>query len=258
MKILKCTLLFVLVPYVSLIAQVINKEILYSLDENFRKNELIINKHVILPKGDLVGFDYHYLDTTRFSHKSRTIKDKKKIKEIISLLEQCEITDEDYEMSSNTDLTIQYADREYFYLLPGYGTILFSNSDSTVTLKDNVGLTDVLNAVEGYKEFDIKDIKNIDKITLSYKKNKRVIRDPKLIGEFIALFENAKPTYATKCPFYNSRIYFEANGVKILAAPAHDACNIIIIGGTYFEMDKTLHSKFIFLMKRYVGFQVGP
>lgn len=234
------------------------EKVIFTLKGKKRTEKLQVANSIILPRGQITSFEYSFLDTTRYYWNQKKITDPKQIKELINLLEKGTISDKSYAMLTGVGLSINYKDYYTCDILASENNTLFWDYDTSVVLINLDPFIEKLQDMADWKPFDPAKLKNAEKIDLSYKKNKKTITDPILINELLACMKSSKPTYSTKCPFYNSRIYIHIGDKVISAAPAHDGCSVIIIEKNYFEMDRTKHKKFIELLNKYVSFEIGP
>jgi hypothetical protein len=216
----------------------------------------MINDRITLPAGELTHLRLYYLDTTRYSFRAKDITDPKLIGELITQLEKGRVTKESYEMRSGINLSVTYKKDYNFDIIASSDHVYVSDWDTSLVLTRAEAFIKKLQELSDWKNYDPTALRDADKVVLKYKNNTKVIKDPTTINTILSCLREAKPTYATKCPFYNGRIYIHIGDKTVSAAPAHDGCSIIIIEKNYFEIpNMKLLSE---ILKQHVGFEIGP
>jgi len=236
-----------------------NKKVLITLKHKFRTKQIQLKDKIILPKGEITTFDYHYLDTTRYTWKTKTIENPKLIKKLIKRLEKGSIDTNIKVEPDGVTLSIGYKNGYNCKIMSAENTALFYDYDHWLSLTNLKGFVLKLQRIARWKSFDIEEIKDIQSIDLRYKKNTKALTNKSRVNGIARCLAFAKPIgYATGCPFYHTRLYLHSKNKTYYAALANDACPVIIINNTYFELDNKLHKDLVKLMKLYVGFKVGP
>ena len=234
-----------------------NEKVIYTLKGKKRTEKLQLTKTILLPKGQITGMEYYSLDTTRYYWKNNKLTDSKQIKKLIHLLESGTIAEAPDRMSEGINLSFIYNGDYHCDILTSGKYVYYSDDDTSVVLTNLDIFIEKLEDLTNWKPYDLNNLKQVDKIVITYKKNKKTITNPLQIQELLSCLNLAEKTYSTSCPFYNSRLYFYIDEKVISAAPAHDGCSVIIIEKNYFEMDRALHRKFVKLLYKYVGFKTG-
>jgi len=135
-----------------------------------RSNVLQINDNIILPRGEIIIFEYSCLDTTRFYQKQKSVTKLNTIKELISNLEKGNVSSGNFELRSGTSLYIEYLDGQYFDIITSENDALLSNSDTAILLKNMAQFCQQMNYLYGYKPFDINILDQTNSIKIKYKK----------------------------------------------------------------------------------------
>lgn len=239
--------------------QIINsQELKINMDGKHRKNHLSYNKILIFPKGQITEFGFSAIDTATFKYKYTPIKNEHIAKLLLSELEKGKISNIDEPVSGNISFTLKYSNKEKISFLVAKNYILIWHKDTTIIVKNvDAFITKSRKITDDFIQ-DVSELKNIDRIVLTYKKNRKVIDSPQEIAAILECFKEAEFSGAAGCPFYNGRIKMYTEGKQITASLAHDACPLIIINKNYFELNRQRHKKLVLILKKYVDFKAGP
>lgn len=230
----------------------------FNLKGKQRLENISYDGKLIFPKGEIISCGFSSIDTSCFKPKYYPINNSRLAKELISYIEKGKTATFSGELTGSIEFLLKYKDgRNYsFYCSKNYISIWLG--DTTIIIK---GIDAFLRKVKKLNNDFVQDIafiKNIDKIELKYKKNKRIITDSMVIASILECLKEAKYSGSTSCPFYNGRIKLYSGSKLISASLAHDSCPIIIINKNYFNLDKQRHKKLVRILYRFVGFKPGP
>lgn len=244
---------------ISLFAQEDNSEIIsIILNEKQRGDKLTYKKSIVFPKGEIVKSGFSAIDTCCFKNTYKPLNNEKLVKKLIQQIEKGKTIPFNGELTGSINFSLEYKDGRRYSFLCSKNLISIWLEDTTVIIQNLAPFLKEVKKINNDFIQDVSGIKNIDKIEVSYKKNKKIITSKTEITAILECLEEAEYSGPTSCPFYNGRIKFYSNGKLITASLAHDLCPVIIINKNYFDLNKQHHKKLVRILYRYVGFKPGP